>query len=407
MASKNFMLARILRRPTVWFVVAILVAMAGVRYVQKRGPLVDVTSAKRMDLEQHLVASGRVRIPTRVQISAQTSGLVLAVGVIEGQRVKAGDLLVQIDDKADRAAVAQAEAAVTQASARVDQLRRVGAIVASESLKQAQTNLARSRSELERVQKLVESAAVPRVELEDAQRAVDLAVAQKNAAQAQQLASAPLGADSRIALSQLVQAQAQLSAVQVRLAHTHIVAMHDGTVLQRSVEPGDVVEPSRTLLVIAADSDVELQFEPDERNLAFIALGQHAKVAADAYPQRLFDAVVSYIAPSIDADRGSIEVRMRGPQPPPILKPDMTVSIDLTVAAKRQALTLAASSVHGVSSSTPWVQVVENGRAKRRDVQLGIRGQGTIEILSGLDERTRVLVPPETPVADGAKVRVR
>jgi HlyD family secretion protein len=398
---------RLLHRPTVWVVVAILAAIVVVRYVQQRGPLVTVTAPKRIDLEQHLVASGRVRIPTRIQVSAQTSGLVMAVRVGEGQRVKAGDLLVQLDDKTERAAVAQAEAAVTQASAGVAQVRRVGSIVASQSLKAAQATLARAQSELERVKKLVDAAAVPRVELEDAQRAVDLALAQKTSAQAQDVASAPHGADSRVAVAQLGQAQAQLAAAQARLAQTQIVALQAGTVLQRSVEPGDVVAPSRPLFVIAADADAELQFEPDERNLAFIELGQHAKVAADAYPQQLFDAVVSYIAPSIDADRGSIEVRLRVPAPPPILKPDMTVSIDLTVAAKRNALTLASSTVQGASSSTPWVQIVENGRARRRDVQLGIRGQGAIEILSGVDEHARVIVPGERPIADGSKVRVR
>ena len=102
--------------------------------VRARGPKVKVAVAARKDLEQRVVASGRVRVPTRVQVAAQVPGLVVAVGAIEGQRVKAGDLLVQIDDAEARAAVSQAKAAVDQANARVEQLRRVGAIVATEAL---------------------------------------------------------------------------------------------------------------------------------------------------------------------------------------------------------------------------------------------------------------------------------
>ena len=287
----------LLRRPTVWLALVILLVAGVVLVVRWRGPVVHTTLAVRRDLEQHIVSSGRVRVPTRVQIAAQTAGLVVAVGAVEGQRVKAGDLLVQIDDGAERAAVAQAEAAVNQARARVEQLRRVGAIVATEALRQTQTNLERARVELERTTKLAGTGAVPAVELENARRAVDIAQAQTNAAEAQQVASAPLGADSRVALGALLQAQAQLSGAKVRLAQTRIVALQSGAVLTRSVEPGDVVQPSRTLLVLAADADVQLVFQPDERNLAWIRLGQQARASADAYPQQVFDATVSYIAP--------------------------------------------------------------------------------------------------------------
>lgn len=384
----------------------VVVAAAAFAFVRWRGTPVRTTHAERRDLEEHIISSGRVRVPTRVQIAAQTSGLVVAVGAVEGQRVKAGDLLVQIEDSAERAQVAQAEAAVNQAKARVDQLQRVGAIVATASLRQAQTNLERARADLARTTKLVATQAVPEVELENAQRAVDIAEAQTNAAQAQQLASAPLGADSRIALTALLQAQAQLSGAKVRLAQTRIVALQSGTVLARSVEPGDVVQPSRTLLVLAADADVELVVQPDERNLAVIRLGQQARAAADAYPQQPFDAVVSYIAPSIDPQRGSIEVRLGVPKPPAFLKPDMTVSVDLTVAAKPHVLTVPSAAVHGQSSPRPWVQIVRDGRAVRRDIVLGIRGDGTVEVASGLAEGDEVILPEGQQLAGGARVHV-
>lgn len=384
---------------------AVFVATAAALLLRARGPAVRTVVAERRDLEQHIVASGRVRVPTRVQIAAQLPGLVIAVPAAEGQRVRQGDLLVQLDDATERASVAQSEAAVKQAQARVDQLRRVGAIVATESLRQAETNLANAQRELQRTARLARSGAVPAVELENAQRAVDIAQAQKNAAQAQQVASAPMGADSRVALTALLQAQAQLAGTTARLAQTRIVALQSGIVLVRDVEPGDVVQPSRTLLEVAADSDVELVFDPDERNLAWIRLGQLAKASADAFPQQVFDAKVSYIAPSIDPQRGSVEVQLDVPQPPPFLKPDMTVSIDLTIAAKRQVLTVPSEVVHGAATATPWVQLAERHRVVRRDVKLGIRGEGTIEIAEGIAEGSEVIVPDGRQLPTGARVR--
>lgn len=398
-------MSKLSRRPGVWIAGILVIAAAAALVVRARGPLVRTTSATRRDLEQHLVASGRVRVPTRVQIAAQTAGLVVAVGAAEGQRLRAGDLLVQIDDAEAHAAVAQAQAAVKQAEARVEQLRRVGAIVANESLRQAQTNLAHAETELVRTQRLVDSKAVAAIELEDAQRAVDIARAQKAAADAQQVAAAPLGADSRVALTALLQAQAQLAGANVRLGQTRLVALQSGVVLTRSVEPGDVVQPSRTLLVMAADADVQLVFQPDERNLAWIRLGQKARASADAYPEDGFDATVSYVAPSIDPQRGSVEVRLAVATPPAYLKPDMTVSIDLVVAAKAKALTIASDAVRGLATGNPSVLVVENGRVTRKAVRLGIRGEGTVELVAGIDEANEVIVHDGKPLEPGARVR--
>jgi len=393
------------RRPGLW-IIAIVLVVAGVSALLfLRGPSVATTVADKKDLEQHVVASGRVWVPTRVQLSAQTSGLVIAVDAVEGQRVKAGDLLVQTDDAEARAAVAQAKAVVDQAAARVDLLRKVGRIVATETYRQTETNLEHAQTEFERAEKLVASGSITRATLEDALRSLEIARAQKNAAEVQQVSSAPMGAESRFALSALLQTQAQLTGAMVRLKQTRLVARQDGVILDRTVEPGDAVQPGKTLLVMAADGDVQLVIEPDERNLAWIRVGQGARASADAYPQDVFDAVVSYIAPSIDPQRGSVEVRLRAPHAPGFLKPDMTVSVDLTVASKKQVLVVPSGSVRGAATRTPSVLVVEGGRVAKREVKLGMRGEGVIEIESGLEEGAEVVLSAERMLAPGKRVR--
>jgi HlyD family secretion protein len=397
---------RLARRPGAWIALGVLLASAGIWTLRMRGPQVRTCVAVRRNLEQHIVASGRVWVPTRVQIAAQNTGLVVSVAVREGQRVATGDLLVQLDDSEARAATAQAEASVAQASARVDQLRRVGAIVATSELRQAQTNLERAQTDLERVVRLEATGAVPHVELENAQRSVAVTRAQATAAEARQLSLSPRGADSRIVLTALLAAQAQLVAANVRLAQTKIVALQGGTVLTRSVEPGDVVQPSKSMLVLAAGDDAaQLVFQSDERNIAAIHLEQEAQVSADAYPQQRFSARVNYLAPSIDPARGSIEVRLRVLDPPPYLKPDMTVSIDLTVAAERGVLTLPSDAVRGAASATPWVLAVEDQRVVRKEIELGLRGDGAVEVRSGLTETTEVILPGRELLKPGQRVQ--
>jgi HlyD family secretion protein len=245
------------------------------------------------------------------------------------------------------------------------------------------------------------------VELENARHAVDLARAKKNAAEAQQLASGPLGADSRLALTSLLQAQAQLTSARLRLEQTTLSAASDGVVLSRLVEPGDVVQPGSTLLTMAVDGELQIVIQPDERNLAMLALGQQARASADAFPQQTFPAEVSYIAPSVDPQRGSVEVRLRAPHAPKTLKPDMTISVDLTVASKKGALTLPMEAIRGVRSEQPWVMLVEAGHTARRSITTGIRGDGSTEVVSGLDETSQVIADDGQALEPGTRVRAR
>src|SRR5690606_30546485 len=88
----------LLSRPGLWLAVVAVLALGGYAFVRARGPLVKTAVVTARDLEQHIVASGRVWVASRVQVSTQSGGLVLAVAVEAGERVAAGDLLVQLDD---------------------------------------------------------------------------------------------------------------------------------------------------------------------------------------------------------------------------------------------------------------------------------------------------------------------
>ena len=390
-----------------WIIAAgLAVVVMGGALWRFRAPEVRVASVRRGSLEQHIVVSGRVRVPNRVQVSARMSALAVAVLASEGRRVAAGELLIQLDDAEAQAAVGQARASANQARARVDQLKRVGAVVATASLKQAETNLDEAQATFERTARFMAKGASTVVELDDTRRTLERARAQRAAAVAQQIASTPMGADSRIALTTLLEAQARLAGAEARLAQARLVAPGAGVVLSRAVEAGDVVQPGQTLLVLAVDGDPELVFDADERNIPFIKLGQSASAAADAYPQQPFGATVSFIAPSIDPQRGSIEVRLVVTKaPPPFLKPDMTVSVDLTVAARARVLILPSSAVRGAATRSPWVTSVEVGRLRRRPVALGIAGEGSVEIASGIDEGAAVVIPDGRLLAEGRRVR--
>ncbi|TAK29506.1 MAG: efflux RND transporter periplasmic adaptor subunit [Myxococcaceae bacterium] len=386
-------------------VLALLVVLGAVAWFAAQralGPKVAVVLPARREVVQTVVSSGRVLSPAEVSLGSQLGGLVREVRAREGERVTAGQVLVELDDRELSTQVEQARAGVLVASTRVGQLRTVSARVAGESVRQAQANLRAAETTWERQRTLFRSGAIAAAELESAQRSVDVARSQLQSAQIASAGSSAGGGDARVAVAGRVQAEAALRVAEARLAQSRVVAPGAGVIMTRSVEPGDVVTPGRALLVLLRDGDTELSMTPDERNLADLRLGQRAVASAEAFPDRPFPAEVSYIAPTIDALRGTVEVKLRVPTPPPFLRPSMTVSVEVEVARHPNALSLPPDAVRDAATPSPWVMVVgDDGRTARRPVTLGLRGERVVEVASGLGERERVV-----PSSVGAAVRV-
>jgi HlyD family secretion protein len=368
------------------------------------GPKVEVVEAVRREVVQAVVATGRIESPFRVDIGAQVVGTVVRVPVEQGQAVAAGQTLIELDAAEAHALVRQAEAAVIQAESRLRQLRELQLPVASQSLRQAQANYANARAQFERNRKLFDSGFIGQSVLDESQRNLDVAQTQVDTARKQVDAAGPHGSDYALAVAAREQANAGLQAARARLAYTRIVAPTTGTLIARNVEHGDVVQPGKTLMVLAPAGETQIVVQIDERNIGKLRLGQPALASADAYPEKRFACEVAYINPGVDAQRGTVEVKLRVPEPPQYLRQDMTVSVDIEVARSPGALALPADAVRDATGAAPWVLLVEGGRAVRRKVELGLRGTGWVEIRSGLSAGDRV-VPAGAPIQPGTRLR--
>jgi HlyD family secretion protein len=390
-----------------WWIFAVLLAAAAV-YAAFRvavGPSVEVTTVLRRDVVQAVVASGRVTAPYRVDVGSQIVGTVAGVPVAEGQAVKAGQVLIALEASEARAGVKQAEVAVAQAEARLRQLRELQLPVADQALRQAEANLSNAQAQYDRNKRLYESSFVGKAALDDAQRALDVAHTQVDAARKQVETAQPSGSDSAIAVTALEQARANLQAARAKLAYTTIVAPWDGTLIARDVERGDVVQPGKILMVLSPAGETQIVLQIDERNLSRLALGQKALASADAYASERFPAELVYINPGVDAQRGTVEVKLRVPAPPAYLKQDMTVSADIEVGRSNGTLALSTDAVRDAGGPSPWVLCVRNGRAERRAVKIGLRGNGVVEIREGLAAGDLVVSAASPRIKDGQRVR--
>lgn len=385
---------------------AALAAAAALAYFfGYEGPKVEVATVVRRDVVQTVVASGRVATPYRVDVGSQVVGTVAEVPVREGQAVRAGQPLVVLESSEARAMLRQAEVAVAQAEARMRQLRELQLPVASQSLLQAEANLANARAQFERTARLHDSGFVGQAALDEARRASQVAQTQADSAREQLETVRPSGSDHALAVAALEQARAGRLAAQARLAYATLRAAYDGTLIARNVERGDVVQPGKVLMVLAPAGETQVVLQLDERNLGKLKVGQPALVSADAFPSQRFAAELTYVNPGVDAQRGTVEVKLRVPEPPAYLRQDMTVSVDIEVARRPQALAVPADALREASGPAPWVLVISKGRAQRRPVELGLRGEGWVEVFSGPAEGEFVVPAGNSRIKEGQRLR--
>jgi HlyD family secretion protein len=384
-------------------VVMLAGALAGPRLLL--GPKVSVERVVRQDFVQTVVASGRVETPHRVEVGVQVTGRVRTVPVSEGQVVAAGATLIELDASELRAALDQAQHTVQAASARMRQLREVQSPLAAQALRQAELAYEATRDALRRSEALLAAGAISEASRDEARRAEQVAAEQVRGARQQAQSAGPAGSDAAAAAAALEQAQAGADLTRARLTYATVKAPRAGTLIARAVEPGDIVQPGRALMVLSPGGDTQVVVEIDEKNLQLLRLGLPALASADAYPKERFAAELVYINPGVDAERGAVTVKLRAPAPPAYLRQDMTVSEDIETARRTNAVLVPADAVHDLETAAPWVLKVAGRRVRRQAVTLGLRSQGFCEVLDGLTAGDRVVPVATTTITDGARLR--
>lgn len=383
---------RIVRYKSVLIVLLLILAAGFALFRWWQGPLLPAYTIASTPLVQTVVATGRVETVSRAQIGSEISGVVLERFVQEGDQVSPGDLLLILKSDELLAQVRQAELALTELATS----RRPQAVAelasAKAQLEQASREAARRRNaeagilSAEEIEKAVETERVARNNFESARlRAAALASGQVEEALLRE----------------------RLAAAQAQLAKTKIRAEVSGTVLTLDVEPGDLVQPGRTLFTIALNGNTEIRVPLDERNLSRLALQQNAAVIADSYPDQSFPARINFIAPSIDPQRGTVEVRLTVDPVPDFLRQDMTVSVNVETDRREQALTIPNDALSSIKGNKAVVLLVRDGKIQHQQVTLGLRGLAMSEVISGLSKGDQVLADAESSLTDGARVRLK
>jgi RND family efflux transporter MFP subunit len=185
-----------------------------------------------------------------------------------------------------------------------------------------------------------------------------------------------------------------------KLENYTIMAPMDGVVLRRDGEIGEIAEPGQILFRVGVPKPLLVVAEVNEEDIPRVAVGQMALLRNDAFQGRRIEGKVHEITPMGDAVARTYRIRIALPDDTPLIV-GMSVEANVVTREKQGALLIPADAVLGNQ-----VFVVEGDRARRRQVEIGIRGTRSVEVVSGLGEGELVVSPAPADLADGGRIRV-
>lgn len=362
------------------------------------GVNIEVVSASPVD--EYYEAVGTVRSRTTSVLSAKVVGNVMAVHVREGDRVRSGQVLVEIDNRDTTAQLRKAQAGTSEAENALQEVE--SAIRAAESaIAAAEANKALATSTYHRFQALLERRSVSQQEFDEAQAKYQAAVAEvERLRQVHQ----SLLAKKNQAMAKIEQAKAETTAAQVMVGYARVTAPMAGIVVAKHVDVGTLAAPGVPLLTIEDGARYRLEATVDESQLGKIRLGDHTSVRVDAIGDRELDGRVAEIVPAADPRSRTYTVKIDLPMEAGTLRSGLYGQARFKIG-QRSAITVAPSAIVRRGQLVGVYVVDSSGLARLRLVQLGKSYGDRVEVLSGLNEGDRIIVENVAAITDGAQVQ--
>lgn len=328
-------------------------------------PEVTVTKVSKATLATPLVVNGNLTGPPNrdAKVAALVPGRVARVAVVEGDAVKEGQILAELESSQLKDQVRQAEAAAAQ----------------------AQANVENARISAERNQGLLQRGIAARKEVDDAR--------------------------TQLAVNEAAfrQAEAALSVARTQLSRAEIRAPFAGTVVRRFLGVGDQVDgtAAQPVVEVANVETLELLGTAPAARLNSIKTGQDFEFQSDVAPGRSFKASIVAVLPAVDPGTNNGTVRIRIANPKHLLKVGQYLSITLPVKARGEGLVVPKQAIYPDEAGEPHVYRVKGDEAEAIAVELGVETNDRAEILSGVKEGDTVILAGGYGLPEKAKVRVK
>lgn len=379
----------------------------------ERTPLLVYTAlAETPDREETINYDGIIQPSRTTYIFPKRPGEVKQVLVKEGERVKQGDLLLEMETREIDKNLEQAQAGVDAARAQLEMakegLREEEINQIREAVTQAETQLELAQSSYERVKALHEDGIVSQQEYEKARTEKNLA--QSNLVNAQiNLDLAKSGArdlEIQAARAQLRQAEIQLELAEMAREDARITAPRDGVIINREVEPGELVGEAQPPLVLGNLNPLHLQINVGERDIGKLEPGQKAEIFLRALPDSKITGEVIRVSPVADPDSRLFTATIEIANPDHNIRPGMYAEATVFIDPGPAYPVVPKEAVH-FQNGNPYVYTISGGEASPRPVEIGAEENGKLAIISGLQQNEEVIIQADGEIVPGKEVEVQ
>jgi membrane fusion protein (multidrug efflux system) len=322
---------------------------------------VSLARVEGLDLAERIEGTGELRARDSAAVAAEVAGRVTEVLVDEGTLVEAGAAVLAIDPERRS-------------------LERDSALA---RLEEARAQALNAASDYKRVRDLKE----------------------KKVASQQQLDQAET--DHKLAQSRRAAAEAELGVLERALRDATVTAPFAGFVAKREVSRGEYVQPGQTLFELVALDPIEVEFRIPEVDLARVATDQIVAVRLTPFPDEIFEAVVSFVAPTIDPETRTFRVKAELENPGGRLRPGLFARIDLGVANRTGVAMIPEDAVLQRADGEVVFRVGDDNRVERMVIETGERREGLVEVVRGPRPGDYVVARGQAWLTDGQLVSPR
>lgn len=326
-----------------------------------QAPPVALSEAVAIDIEDRIEATGELVSPSHAMIAAEIGGRITALYVDDGAPAARGQRVLEIDPERRNLEVKVASAGNTEAKAALVEAQRAA----------------------DRVRMLFKSNVASQAQLDQAETSLELTRSRAD------------GAAARLGETQRAQRDAEVS------------APFAGMIAQRFVSVGEFVQPGTRLFELVALDPIEVEFRVSEVDSSRVKVGQIVGVRVAPFPDEVFLATVTVVAPTIDPATRTLRVKGTLPNPDTRLRPGLFARADLGVARREAVLMVPEEAILQRSDGQVVFRFVADNRVERRVVKTGVFKDGRVEIVDGVSSGDKIVTRGHTALVDGALVVVR
>ena len=382
----------------------VLVSCSKESDTKRLNPIVQEARIKtihKASIDDYYVAVGTVRARTRSVIAARIMGNILRLTVREGDKVRAGQTLIEIENRDASIQQQKAEASLNEAQSVLEEVQRN--IRAGESaLAAARANERLASTTFERFKTLHERRSVSTQEFEEARAKYEVAGAERE--RTERILDAGRSKRNQ-SLARIEQSKAELANARVHAGYARVQSPLDGVVVAKHADIGSLATPGIPLLTIESSSSYQLEVPVQESQFGHISLGDKVLVQIEALHTAELPGIVSEIVPAAEAQSRSYIVRidltnLSGDA----LRSGLYGKVRFTVG-QRDVLMVPSSALVQRGQLTSVFVVDQSGVAKLRLVKTGETNAESVEVLSGLNDGEQIITDGVMGITEGSRVR--